>query len=128
MSPSVSTRYYRSPEIIVCETEYDFACDIWSVGCIVYELIHCSQEYISEKESAKEHVAMRHAFTGDSCYPISPFFDDNGQLVLSESDQFLKILRIKGAANPDDLSFVTNSDLKQYAINLHFGKGVPSQK
>lgn len=34
----IQTRYYRAPEIIL---EYDFndKCDIWSVGCMLYELI-----------------------------------------------------------------------------------------
>lgn len=34
----IQTRYYRAPEIIL---EYDFSekCDIWSVGCMLYELL-----------------------------------------------------------------------------------------
>lgn len=34
----VQTRPYRAPEIIF-GCEYDFAVDIWSLGCILYELI-----------------------------------------------------------------------------------------
>ena len=34
----IQTRYYRAPEVIL---EYDFneKCDIWSVGCVLYELV-----------------------------------------------------------------------------------------
>jgi dual specificity tyrosine-phosphorylation-regulated kinase 2/3/4 len=34
----VQSRYYRSPEILF-ETGYNSSIDIWSVGCILYELI-----------------------------------------------------------------------------------------
>jgi serine/threonine-protein kinase SRPK3 len=34
----IQTRYYRAPEIIL-KCEYTKSIDIWSVGCIVYELI-----------------------------------------------------------------------------------------
>jgi len=35
----VSSRWFRSPEIILIEKEYDQGVDIWSIGCILYELI-----------------------------------------------------------------------------------------
>ncbi len=34
----IQTRHYRAPEIIL-EYKYNHNCDIWSVGCIVYELL-----------------------------------------------------------------------------------------
>ena len=33
----VQSRYYRAPEIVL-GIEYDHAVDMWSVGCILYEL------------------------------------------------------------------------------------------
>ncbi|KAH8739549.1 serine/threonine protein kinase KKIALRE [Cryptosporidium ryanae] len=35
----VSTRWYRSPELLVKSTEYGASIDIWAVGCIMAELI-----------------------------------------------------------------------------------------
>lgn len=35
----VSTRWYRAPEVLMGETEYSPAIDIWSVGCILVELL-----------------------------------------------------------------------------------------
>ncbi|CAF2330154.1 unnamed protein product [Rotaria sp. Silwood2] len=35
----VSTRWWRAPEIYLNETKYDEKVDIWSVGCIMAELI-----------------------------------------------------------------------------------------
>lgn len=34
----VSTRWYRAPELLLHSTNYDFAVDIWAVGCITSEL------------------------------------------------------------------------------------------
>ena len=36
-STIVSTRHYRAPEVIL-ELGWDQACDVWSIGCIVFEL------------------------------------------------------------------------------------------
>lgn len=39
MSIHVGSRWYRAPEISLIERQYDQASDIWSFGCILYELI-----------------------------------------------------------------------------------------
>ena len=36
----VVTRWYRSPEILLGSREYDCAVDIWSVGCVMAELLN----------------------------------------------------------------------------------------
>ena len=38
-SEEVVTLWYRPPEILLGRTEYSSAVDIWSVGCIFYELL-----------------------------------------------------------------------------------------
>lgn len=35
----VATRWYRAPEILLGSTKYSKAVDMWSVGCIVGELV-----------------------------------------------------------------------------------------
>ena len=35
----VSTRWYRSPELLVGSKKYDKSIDIWALGCIVPELL-----------------------------------------------------------------------------------------
>jgi len=36
----VATRWYRAPEILLGATNYGFGVDMWSVGCILGEMIH----------------------------------------------------------------------------------------
>lgn len=39
MTDYVATRWYRAPELLLGETNYTAAVDIWSVGCVLAELI-----------------------------------------------------------------------------------------
>lgn len=38
-TPYVVSRYYRAPELIMGSSLYDCSIDIWSTGCILFELI-----------------------------------------------------------------------------------------
>ncbi|KAL1566479.1 cyclin-dependent kinase [Salvia divinorum] len=38
-SPGVGTQWYRAPELLMGETKYTSAVDMWSVGCIMAELV-----------------------------------------------------------------------------------------
>ena len=35
LTQHVVTRWYRAPELILLQSQYDGAIDIWSVGCIM---------------------------------------------------------------------------------------------
>lgn len=39
LTPQVSTRWYRSPEVLFGSKTYGFAVDMWSVGCVFAELL-----------------------------------------------------------------------------------------
>lgn len=38
-SPRIGARAYAAPEMILGNTNYDYGADIWSIGCIVGELL-----------------------------------------------------------------------------------------
>lgn len=42
LSNHVGSRWYRAPEISVVEKQYDYASDMWSIGCTIYELLNVS--------------------------------------------------------------------------------------
>ena len=66
---TMCSRWYRAPEIILLDQNYNQAVDVWSLGCIVAEMIACSNEYVDEK---KYQLDKRILFKGNCCHPISP--------------------------------------------------------
>eukprot|EP00004_Rigifila_ramosa_P025983 TRINITY_DN7909_c0_g1_i1.p1 TRINITY_DN7909_c0_g1~~TRINITY_DN7909_c0_g1_i1.p1 ORF type:complete len:419 (-),score=60.85 TRINITY_DN7909_c0_g1_i1:38-1294(-) len=51
----VTTRHYRAPEVIL-EAGWSYACDVWSVGCILIELM--TGDALFQTHSNREHLAM----------------------------------------------------------------------
>mmetsp|Transcript_31583 Transcript_31583/g.48277 ORF Transcript_31583/g.48277 Transcript_31583/m.48277 type:complete len:119 (-) Transcript_31583:564-920(-) len=47
----VCTRFYRPPEVILLERKYDQAVDLWSLGCVIGEMLKCSSPYKSESNA-----------------------------------------------------------------------------
>ena len=73
-SPHVITRPYRSPEICL-EEKYDQRADIFSLGCIFYELmvVTLAQAKNKSKEETEYAISKRLAFRNtDSCMALSP--------------------------------------------------------
>lgn len=62
LTAHVSTRWYRAPELIILERKYSNAIDIWSVGCILGELMTMTENF----------TERRPLFPGKACYPLSP--------------------------------------------------------
>lgn len=50
MSLHVGSRWYRAPEISLVEKQYDFASDMWSLGCVLFELL----TYLSYKKPEQD--------------------------------------------------------------------------
>ena len=98
LSPHVCTRIYRPPEVALLEPHYDSAVDIWSLGCVLAELMLVSRPYAhkamqlaSQKERERElqkNYDGRCLFYGDSCYPLSPGAGNgsNQSVQVSEDD------------------------------------------
>jgi mitogen-activated protein kinase 1/3 len=66
-TPHVQSRWYRAPEVILTEQDYSEKVDMWSVGCIMAELLTFTDTYRSQ-----EAIDNRVLFNGKSCYPMSP--------------------------------------------------------
>ena len=59
LSNHIGSRWYRAPEVSLCEKQYDYAQDNWGLGCIVYELLKCST---NNADSTTERVSKRVLF------------------------------------------------------------------
>jgi mitogen-activated protein kinase 1/3 len=68
LSNHVVSRYYRAPEIILLEKEYTQKVDMWSIGCIFAEMLHCLEPNNQLKLKEQNRVLL----PGNSCYPLSP--------------------------------------------------------
>ena len=51
-STVVSTRHYRAPEVIL-ELGWAQPCDVWSIGCIIFELYQVQPRQVKPQGSAK---------------------------------------------------------------------------
>lgn len=67
-SSVVSTRHYRAPEIIL-GVGWSYACDIWSIGCILVELFTGDALFHTHEDF--EHLALMEAIVG---YPFPKAF------------------------------------------------------
>ncbi|XP_078178927.1 serine/threonine-protein kinase AFC3-like [Carex rostrata] len=57
----ITTRYYRAPEVIL-GLRWSYACDMWSIGCILFEL--CSGELLFNGHEDLQHLAMMERVLG----------------------------------------------------------------
>jgi len=64
ISSHVVSRWYRPPEIIMVEPNYNTSADMWSLGCILAEMLHCTYK--------ARPLNQRFLFAGTSSFPLSP--------------------------------------------------------
>eukprot|EP00397_Hematodinium_sp_SG-2012_P009233 GEMP01009310.1.p1 GENE.GEMP01009310.1~~GEMP01009310.1.p1 ORF type:complete len:421 (+),score=83.14 GEMP01009310.1:23-1264(+) len=89
----VVTRWYRAPELILLMEDYSEAVDVWSLGCILAELL-------GMLESVKPKWSDRGAiFPGTSCFPLSPR-QSKGKGVIKSVDQLQVIFQMLGTPAP----------------------------
>lgn len=70
------------------DPNYSQKVDIWSLGCIIFELTNLlKEENLSEIDHSDEVL-----FSGDYCFPVSPRKGKRD----GRQDQLEKILQVKG--------------------------------
>lgn len=55
MSPCCQTRWYRAPEIIMMEKQYDQSIDIWGVGLVLAELMAKADSFKKKSSAQNDH-------------------------------------------------------------------------
>ena len=76
-SSVVSTRHYRAPEVIL-ELGWSQPCDVWSIGCIVFELHRVSRASKLDDVTLKKESSFSRCLGKKSLYsqmPSLPFCD-----------------------------------------------------
>ena len=110
LSVHVVTRWYRAPELILIETDYSSAIDVWSVGCIFAELM------MMIKENAPTIVERTPLFPGKFCFPLSP--PDKSKAIqvnekgfpVDRSDQLNDIFEVIGTPTEEDMQFISDKN------------------
>ena len=95
----VITRWYRAPEVILCQP-YTTAVDVWSIGCIFAELLTMMTENV------KSFDKRRPLFPGESCGELSAGDDTNEEdtsFYSKRRSQLNVIFSVLGTPSEDDL-------------------------
>ena len=68
LSCHVGSRWYRAPEVILVQKQYDQASDMWSMGCILFEIL---QVRYPSQDIINSGIIDPVLFRGTECYPLS---------------------------------------------------------
>ena len=63
MSTRIGTPYYVSPEVLLGRTPYSKACDMWSIGVVVYFMLHGYPPFHEDSESRLFQKIQKADFT-----------------------------------------------------------------
>lgn len=110
LSPHVASRWYRAPEVCLLSKKYDQAIDIWSVGCILFELIRILDPANKPLPSI--------LFRGNHCFPLSPMDGSDDEETIDEEDQVRVILKTMGTLDEGSTAFIIDSGCKDHVRNL----------
>ena len=82
------------------------------MGCIFAEMLNCTQKQMVNRNN---DFKKRFMFKGKSCYPISPYQEDESkkknedEILIDRDDQMVKIVN-KLKLTSQDLSFLSTED------------------
>ncbi|ORX69231.1 kinase-like protein, partial [Linderina pennispora] len=122
-SQVVSTRHYRAPEIIL-NLGWSFPCDMWSIGCIIIELL--TGEALFQTHDNHEHLAMMEVVVGAAPSHIvratqsdlrSKFFRSDGSVRYPPPEQ--PRVSQKGVRSMRALSQIVSPSTNPIYANLH---------
>ena len=112
LTQHVVTRWYRAPELILLQQYYNAEIDIWSVGCILAELL----------QTLEPNRRVQPLFPGSSCFPLSSKRNEKnqnerfGEEFRAETHQLIKIFEVIGTPHRDDLMKLDNGPMKDVVL------------
>ncbi len=109
LTKHVVTRWYRAPELILLAHNYSSSIDMWSVGCILAELLSMQKESVALPE---DRAAL---FPGSSCFPLS---HENPLAYTDQVDQLNVIFDVIGTPTDDDINNIASAKARNYLKSL----------
>uniref|UniRef100_A0A7R9VL20 Protein kinase domain-containing protein n=1 Tax=Chlamydomonas euryale TaxID=1486919 RepID=A0A7R9VL20_9CHLO len=114
----VSTRHYRAPEVILGQG-WSYPCDMWSVGCILVELI--TGDALFQTHENMEHLAMMEAVLGSIPESIAlraakvfPKYFQSGRLNWPEAAASKKSVKVVKRMVPLDKLILEQGDMSSW--------------
>ncbi|RLV96963.1 hypothetical protein DV515_00012271 [Chloebia gouldiae] len=114
MTGYVATRWYRAPEIMLNWMHYNQTVDIWSVGCIMAELLTGRTLFPGTDRPVKGDSSGWHVACWELCSCIflyGPSLD---------IDQLKLILRLVGTPGPELLKKISSESARNYIQSLSY--------
>lgn len=110
MTEYVATRWYRAPEIMLTFKEYTKAIDVWSVGCILAEML-----------------SGKPLFPGKDCKSRRCCIDQYSyaDVLLVDHHQLTLILDVLGTPTMEDYYGIKSRRAREYIRSLPFKKKIP---
>jgi mitogen-activated protein kinase 1/3 len=109
----VVTRWYRAPELILLQP-YTAAVDMWSVGCVMGELLTML------KENIRDYRDRRALFPGSACPSLSNDglrHHDRGESRGDRYDQLSIILDLIGSPSAQEIDVIPDAQIRLFLRN-----------
>ncbi|EEB14626.1 mitogen-activated protein kinase ERK-A, putative [Pediculus humanus corporis] len=58
-SHQIGSRWYRAPELLYGSRKYSLSIDVWSIGCIIAEMINCSPLFAGESDIEQLAIVIK---------------------------------------------------------------------
>eukprot|EP00069_Balaena_mysticetus_P000559 bmy_14623T0 len=117
MTGYVATRWYRAPEIMLNWMHYNQTVDIWSVGCIMAELLQ-GKALFPGNDSAGEQVLGGDPTSGVWGPGESPCLAVGHFLSQADIDQLKRIMEVVGTPSPEVLAKISSEHARTYIQSL----------
>lgn len=98
MTNGVGTSYYRAPELVLGETHYTKAVDVWGAGCIFYELIKRTVLFTGKNDS--EIIIKIWTLLGNKIHGLNGLPFPHNKVQLPTPDEALRKKTFEGI--PED--------------------------
>lgn len=119
LTPLVVTRNYRAPELSLRQGRYDGAIDIFSVGCVMYELLQTLQPHADSVKYL--NITPLFSSRSDSIIEGKKYEDTEtplNQILERPKEHIQQIISVIGTPSEDDLEFIVDEELKRTVREL----------
>ncbi len=106
-TPGIMTVLYRAPEVLLSDPYYDYKVDVWSVGCVFFEMI--ARRSFVEEEEDDDCKILKNIL---NVLPVALTKEQFKKLVLNQKDRQFTITNSKNSIKRQ--SFLDQLELTKY--------------